>query len=291
MQDYATTAIQSRRLLRETSTIRYETFVTNSGKTLIEARGTTKELAQTLAELHSGRSRYFLSVDVNLECKKENACIERCASINFLPVVINPQHSRNDTALVLDFDCFSVGRLVLAKDLAQRYCVDLPTAKRLAMSLATLIDRLVRWNIVVDLAIDNLMIDLETAAVTLLDWSAAKVEPTIAFEETMFYHARLAEIVFELSGAEFTTEGVLCPALGEVPVKNEFFQILGQLKRSYSRWKAACMAVDKTGATESFLDLTRELYEQQSRTLHDLSKFKIVKSVIVEKSKKLKLGG
>ena len=67
-------------------------------------------------------------------------------------------------------------------------------------------------NIVVELVIDNLMIDLETAAVTLLDWSAAKVEPIIAFEETMFYHARLAEIIFELSGVEFTTEDVLCQA-------------------------------------------------------------------------------
>ena len=56
------------------------------------------------------------------------------------------------------------------------------------------------------------MIDLETAVVTLLDWSAAKVEPIIAFEETMFYHARLAEIIFELSGVEFTAEDVLCPA-------------------------------------------------------------------------------
>ncbi len=291
MQNYATTAVRSRRLLRETTTIRYETFVTNSGKTLIVARGTTEELAQTLAELYSERSRYFLSVDVNLECKKENACMKKCASINFLPVVINSQYSRNDTTLVLDFDCFSVGRLVLAKDLAQRYCVDLPTAKRLVMGLATLIDRLVRWNIVVELVIDNLMIDLETAAVTLLDWSAAKVEPIIAFEETMFYHARLAEIIFELSGVEFTTEGVLCPALGEAPVKNEFFQILSQLKRNYSRWKAACMAVDKTGATESFLDLTRELHEQQLQTLHDLSKVKIVEPAMVEKSKKFRLGG
>lgn len=53
-----------------------------------------------------------------------------------------------------------------------------------------------------ELVIDNLMIDLETAVVTLLDWSAAKVEH------------------------------VLCPALGEVHVKNEFFQIRSQLKRN-----------------------------------------------------------
>ena len=71
MQNYATTAVRSRRLLRETTTIRYETFVTNSGKTLIVVRGTTEELAQTLAELYSERSRYFCRLMLIWSAKKK----------------------------------------------------------------------------------------------------------------------------------------------------------------------------------------------------------------------------
>ena len=85
----------------------------------------------------------------------------------------------------------------------KKFYLDLPTAYRVIFHLATLVERLILMQVSVPTEAENLVLDRETAHVTLLDWSKAVRYDTLPFCEQQRYYRSLYDLARELTGASY----------------------------------------------------------------------------------------
>lgn len=131
------------------------------------------------------------------DCQGHRGCIR----VNFLPQVVIDDFKKSH-ALVLRYRCVDFGQTVLMDQLAKHYYIAVPTAYRVFVSLITLVDWLIRLRLVVPLSTDNLIIDLSSAFVTMLDWSKVKIQQDLSLDAIVAYYQDVARIVKQLAGAQ-----------------------------------------------------------------------------------------
>lgn len=130
------------------------------------------------------------------DCRGHRACIW----VNFLPQIVVDDFEKTH-ALVLHYQCVDFAKTVLMRHLAKHYYITTITAYRIFISLITLVDWLIRLKLVVKLSVDNLVVDLNSTFVTLIDWSEVEIRENLCIKEITAYYQQVAAIVMELSGA------------------------------------------------------------------------------------------
>jgi len=151
-----------------------------------------------------------------------------CILVDFLPKVIVDDYEKSK-ALVLNYNCVDFGKTVLMKKLAKHYCISVVTAYRLFISFTTLIDWLIRLRLLVDISIDNLIVDLTSSFITLIDWSKAKVANDILTTDIVKYYQQIAQIVVDLSGASYDESGWHSAIPAEDKNLMRIFELLQQI--------------------------------------------------------------
>lgn len=184
----------------QTGNISYYSCRAPDGESLLLAECRNDEFCSTITALHERELTYVRSVAfsgaaLQISCGRASHCFKReCDVITFLPHIV----CKESFNYVFKYRCFSVSKLVQARELIEQYYLSEATAYRVAMSLAILVDRLVKLEIEADFSISNLLIDLESSYCTLLDWSTARHNADFRLPSVLAYYQDLAKIVIQL---------------------------------------------------------------------------------------------
>ncbi len=143
------------------------------------------------------------------KCHPESCAYRRdCLEVSPLPRVDETASQEESGAYVLRFDCFAFGELISAAELAEQYHITAPTAYRLSIGLLSLVEFLVRLNIYAEISVDNLLIDTNSATLTLIDWYDAKVFSILPIQKTTELYRQAAQVILELAGAKRSESGL-----------------------------------------------------------------------------------
>lgn len=220
-----------------------------------------ESLRQREQEIRTASNLASTSCDFAKSCSG----LRNCRSMSFLPKLCREENMPNHT-YALEYECFNFAKMVKVYDLANWYFISQLTAYRLAASLLTLINWLLRMRILVHLSITNLLVDLDSSFCVPIDWSIAKVREFLPTPLTIYYYRQFARIILRLTGAKITDGHWALPAGSELEANQAFFKLLQKTARqTYELPEDVIPAMDYvTKLRNQQKNLLRKIYETLS---------------------------
>lgn len=256
------------RQIMKTDKVSYYSCRAPNGEFFLIAEPHRSGFAEKIAQLRARRNEFMESVGFTevSECKTEECSFRgNCLRINFLPEVNSQIRLVVEGLYVLEFDCFTFGKMIYAKDLLENdYYITMPTAYRLTIGLLTLVDRMVRMNMYVNLTAENLLIDTQFAMATLLDWSEVELFDIMSTQKTTALYRHVAELIFQLTGAERNEDGSWnCLDDSEDKLRDGLLNVLDEVKQTQ---------VEIPERLDEAISYVQKLREKQKSLVREIAK-------------------
>lgn len=221
------------RQILQTDRVTYYASRAPDGNCILAAKTNTAEFTEKIERLQARYSEVMRAMGFSSQVRcNPGRCRQRrtCPQVNYLPQISTIANTVSGDTCELRFSCFNFGELVLAQDLVEAYDITAPTACRLMVSLLALVEWLVRLNLKVDLSVNNLLIDIPSSTVTLIDWSEAKIVDILSINEITTLYQQAAKVMMTLIGAEQNEDDSWSYLAEPLDIQmSEFFKLLRKI--------------------------------------------------------------
>ena len=201
MSDAAYVNVLSRPILQRKG-VTYLSCRAPDGTFVLLAHCQDDSLEQVIQRIRQKEVSFLEEIGVSAAHCSVKLCDKQrvCSRMSFLPRIF--REGKLSYTYRLKYSCFEFSRMVRMKDLADKYYVSPLTTYRIAASMLTLIDWLIRMNVSMRLSISNLLIDLKSAFVIPIDWSIAKTPSFLPMRAIILYYRNFARIIMRLTGVK-----------------------------------------------------------------------------------------
>lgn len=258
-----------RQLLKTDEATYYSCRAPNGGCVLVVESGQF-DFATRITSLQERFQEVMESIGfaAQRECGRKTCNRKRdCFDFSFLPEISQNVEFREKDLYMLKYNCFEFGKLVSVSDLAKSFHITIPSAYRLSISLLTLVEHMVRLNTYIEISVDNLLIDPESAMVTLIDWAGAELFTVMPIQKITNLYTQVTKLILKLTGAWYDeTNEWHCPTGLDIRYTCAF---LNELKM-FSETK-----VEMPERLNEAIDYMRELRKKQAELTQTIVKMAI----------------